>query len=143
MCADGVRFDVLHSMLRARCSCVLLLQSLQTQIGQPCIPAEPATHRHVWHLHSADRNKLCIAFESVLCLCRRAHALSIQRMLEEDMYFGVLYSVWQVEEQWAAMRPVIAANAQLPAPLRGPIISFVRSNTKKQLHLQVCLSMCL
>ena len=72
---------------------------------------------------------------------RKAHALALQRMLEEDFYFGMMYVYWQRDDVWSVLGPILFADA--PAMIRPAVMTLVRSTVLKQLWLQVCFHLML
>ena len=62
----------------------------------------------------------------------RAAGLAIQRLLEENLYWAVVYSRWIDEPGFSKVRE--AFFAKLPAPLRLVIPHFARRGIRAQLH---------
>jgi glutathione S-transferase len=69
----------------------------------------------------------------------RAVAASFQAMLEEQLYFVILYQRWQDDRGWETYTPVlrdILGKAGVPGPLRGVVAGGVRKQIIKALHGQ-------
>jgi glutathione S-transferase len=69
----------------------------------------------------------------------RAVATSFQAMLEEQLYFVILYERWQDDRGWETYSPVlrdVLGAAGIPVPLRRLIASAVRRQIVKMLHAQ-------
>src|SRR3990172_181027 len=62
---------------------------------------------------------------------QRATAHALRRMMEENMYWAVLYSRWFEDRNWEKVRKVFFGG--LPVPLRSFIPFLVRANMKKAL----------
>ncbi len=87
------------------------------------------------HLKSTFGDKLDVGLGST----ERAVAASFQSMIEEQLYFIILYQRWQDDGGWETYTPVlreILAGAHVPAPLRGLIASSIRKGIKKTLRAQ-------
>lgn len=65
---------------------------------------------------------------------QRARALLVQRMIEDHLYFAVVYLRWQDPEGWAQTRPVFFRG--LPPVVSTLLPPFIRSATVKSLHGQ-------
>lgn len=61
----------------------------------------------------------------------RASAHALSRLIEESLYFAVLYSRWIDENGWAAVRPVFFG--ALPWPVRAILPGRVRANVRRDL----------
>jgi glutathione S-transferase len=61
----------------------------------------------------------------------RGIALALRRLIEENLYWVMVYDRWVVEENWHRMRPVIFAG--VPAPLRPIVAPIARRGVKRQL----------
>jgi hypothetical protein len=71
-------------------------------------------------------------------MCRRAQALALQRMLEEDFYFCVLYCYWEPDDFfYMAEAPRVFKN--VPGLMYPAAIRFVRSIIRRDLYGQVCM----
>jgi hypothetical protein len=72
-------------------------------------------------------------------MCRKIQALALQRMLEEDLYFCILYCYWQRDDYfYKVFAPRIFAH--LPGPIYPAIIRLVRASVLRDLYGQVCSS---
>ncbi len=65
---------------------------------------------------------------------QRAVALAFQRLLEENLYWALLYSRWIEPQGWAVTKN--AFFGKLPAPLRWVIPTLARRGMHQQLHGQ-------
>lgn len=63
---------------------------------------------------------------------QRATALAFQRLMEEDLYWAVVYTRWVEPQGWEKMRP--AFFAQLSAPLKWFVPGLARRGLIKELH---------
>ena len=63
---------------------------------------------------------------------QRAVALAFQRLLEENLYWALLYSRWMEPKGWADIKDVFFG--KMPRPLRWFIAPFARSSMRQQLH---------
>ena len=68
-------------------------------------------------------------------VCRGAIALAVQKMLEEDLYFGIMYAYWQRDDSFEVVGP--AAMSQVPALMRPVIMRLARAGMLKSLQGQV------
>jgi glutathione S-transferase len=87
------------------------------------------------HLKSTFGDKLDAGLGSK----ERAVAASFQAMLEEHLYFVILYQRWQDERGWGTYTPVlrdILGTAGVPRPLRGVLASTIRKQIIKSLYAQ-------
>jgi glutathione S-transferase len=69
----------------------------------------------------------------------RAVAASFQAMVEEQLYFVMLYQRWQDDRGWETYTPVlrqILSAAGVPRPLRGFVASSVRKQITKAIRAQ-------
>lgn len=64
----------------------------------------------------------------------RAHGHALRRMLEEGLYFAILYSRWIDDAGFAVVGPVFFSG--IPAPLRPLVGMLVRRGTRATLHAQ-------
>ncbi len=62
----------------------------------------------------------------------RAIAHSMRRLIEEDLYWTMVYDRWIVEANWAIVRDVILGG--VPAPIRSIISPIARRGVRKQLE---------
>eukprot|EP00892_Ulva_mutabilis_P003101 jgi/Ulvmu1/12792/UM097_0019.1 len=63
-----------------------------------------------------------------------ALATSLQRMLEEHTYFGVIFMLWQQDDVWSEYGPHVFE--EVPYLLRGTVSSMVRSAIVRDIHGQ-------
>ncbi len=61
----------------------------------------------------------------------RALALSLRRLIEENLYWVMVYDRWVVEENWQRFRAVVLGG--VPAPLRPLIAPLARRGVRAQL----------
>lgn len=66
----------------------------------------------------------------------RARHLALTRMMEEHLYFALLYTRWILSENAAIVREQFFSS--IPSLLRGTIFAMVRRSTRKALHGQGC-----
>jgi glutathione S-transferase len=62
---------------------------------------------------------------------QRAASLALTRLMDEHLYWTVLYSRWMEEENWRTLRKVFFG--ALPAPLQWFVPGLVRAALRKQL----------
>lgn len=62
----------------------------------------------------------------------RAIAHSLRRLIEENLYWTMVYDRWMVEENWAKARDVILGG--LPLPIRSIVAPIARRGVRKQLE---------
>jgi len=62
----------------------------------------------------------------------RAVALSLRRLIEENLYWTMVYDRWIVDENWAKARDVILGG--VPAPIRSILAPIARRGVRKQLE---------
>lgn len=87
------------------------------------------------HLKIAFGDRLDVGLGSA----ERAVAASFQSMLEEQLYFVILYQRWQDDRGWETYVPVlreVLGGAGVPGPLRGLIASTVRKRIMSTLRAQ-------
>jgi glutathione S-transferase len=87
------------------------------------------------HLKSSFGDTL----DAALTPRERALATAVQAMLEEQLYFVILYQRWQDDRGWEAYSPALRdylASAGIPRPLRGLVLAAARRATLKALHGQ-------
>lgn len=63
---------------------------------------------------------------------QRAVALAFQRLLEENLYWALLYSRWMEPKGWADIKDVFFG--KMPRPLRWFIAPLARRSMRQQLH---------
>ena len=61
----------------------------------------------------------------------RGVALALRRLIEENLYWVMVYDRWVVDENWERFRPVVLGG--VPAPLRPIIAPIARRGVKHQL----------
>lgn len=64
----------------------------------------------------------------------RAQSLALQRMLEEHLYFILVYSRWMEPTNWAKVRKLFFGS--MPLPLRLIVSRMAHKGTRKQLYGQ-------
>jgi len=67
-----------------------------------------------------------------LTSARRAVALSLRRLIEENLYWTLVYDRWMVEENWRSFRNVVLGG--VPGPLRLLIAPMARRGVRRQLR---------
>ncbi len=73
-----------------------------------------------------------VGLDGWLTAGQRAQALAFQRLMEENLYWAVVYSRWLSPDGWALTRAAFFAN--LPGPLRWIVPPLARRGMRKQLH---------
>jgi hypothetical protein len=68
------------------------------------------------------------------CSCREATALALQRLLEEDLYFCVLYAYWQRDDAFTVVEA--ATFGAVPALMRPVISRLARARALRNLQGQ-------
>jgi len=66
-----------------------------------------------------------------LTSAENAQALALRRMMEENLYWALVYTRWMEPQGWQTIK--IEFFKSVPAPLRGPISAFARRGVAKQL----------
>ena len=61
----------------------------------------------------------------------RAIALSMRRLIEENLYWTLVYDRWVVEDNWRTFRNVVLAG--VPAPIRPLVAPIARRGVRRQL----------
>jgi glutathione S-transferase len=61
----------------------------------------------------------------------RGMAVALRRMVEENLYWTMVYDRWVVEENWQKFRDVVLGG--IPAPLRVVVAPIARRGVRKQL----------
>jgi len=61
----------------------------------------------------------------------RAVSLSMRRLIEENLYWTVVYDRWMVEENWRSFRNVVLGG--VPIPIRQVIAPIARRGVRRQL----------
>jgi glutathione S-transferase len=78
-------------------------------------------------------------FDAHLSPAQRVTATAFQSMMEEHLYFVLLYERWQLDANWARFVPTmrdILANAGVPGPLRGLVANMARRQVLGALQAQ-------
>lgn len=70
--------------------------------------------------------------DSVLAPAQRGQAVSIQRLVEENLYWAMVYDRWVREENWPVLKGSVLG--EIPAPVRTLIAPMARRGVKKQLN---------
>jgi glutathione S-transferase len=66
-----------------------------------------------------------------LSAAERGIALALRRLIEENLYWTMVYDRWMVEENWRVFRDVVLAG--IPVPVRQIIALFARRGVRRQL----------
>jgi glutathione S-transferase len=85
------------------------------------------------------KKKLGDPLDARLSATERAVGMAFKSMLEEHLYFVILYYRWQEEAAWRTYLPTMhayGAKLGVPRPLRGLILGTVRNQLKRDLHGQ-------
>jgi glutathione S-transferase len=69
---------------------------------------------------------------AVLSSAERAIAHSLRRLIEENLYWTMVYDRWIVEKNWVVARDVILGG--IPLPMRSLIAPIARRGVRKQLE---------
>jgi hypothetical protein len=67
-----------------------------------------------------------------LSAAERAVSLSMRRLIEENLYWAMVYDRWMVEENWRAFRDVVPGG--VPFPIRQVVAFFARRGVRGQLR---------
>lgn len=67
-----------------------------------------------------------------LSAAERAVALSMRRLIEENLYWAMVYDRWMVEENWRITRNVVLG--MIPTPIRQVIAPIARRSVRRQLE---------
>ncbi len=62
----------------------------------------------------------------------RGVALALRRLIEENLYWTIVYDRWMVEDNWRVFRDVVLAG--VPAPIRQVIAPVARRGVRRQLR---------
>jgi glutathione S-transferase len=65
---------------------------------------------------------------------QRATALALRRLIEDDLYWTLVYDRWLVDENWPTTRGAVLG--RIPAPLRPWIAPLARRGVRRQLAAQ-------
>lgn len=63
---------------------------------------------------------------------QRGVALAVQRMIEENLYWAMVYDRWVREENWPILKGTVLGS--IPAPVRAMLAPYARRSVKKQLE---------
>ncbi len=66
-----------------------------------------------------------------LTAAERAIALAMRRLLEENLYWTLVFDRWMVDENWPLTRQTVLG--MIPAPVRALIAPFARRGVRRQL----------
>lgn len=61
----------------------------------------------------------------------RAVSLAMRRLIEENLYWAMVYDRWMVEENWRTFRDVVLGG--VPSPIRPAVAFFARRGVRSQL----------
>ena len=78
------------------------------------------------------RERLGIDPDAALTPAERGTARALKRMLEENLYWTMVYDRWVVEPNWRIFRDIVLGGVS--APMRRIIGPLARRGVKKQLH---------
>jgi glutathione S-transferase len=67
-----------------------------------------------------------------LSASERAVALALRRLIEEDLYWTMVFDRWIVEDNWRRFRTVVLGG--VPAPLRTIVAPLARRGVRRQLE---------
>jgi glutathione S-transferase len=67
-----------------------------------------------------------------LSAAERAVSLSMRRLIEENLYWTMVYDRWMVEENWRTFRDVVLG--RVPVPIRQVVAFFARRGVRSQLR---------
>lgn len=67
-----------------------------------------------------------------LTAAERAVALALRRMIEENLYWTMVYDRWMVEQNWSSFRDVILGG--VPIPLRYILAPVARRGVRRELE---------
>jgi glutathione S-transferase len=85
------------------------------------------------------KSKLGDKLDANLSTKERAIATAFKGMIEEQLYFVILYQRWKEDAGWATYQPVLReylAASGIPGLLRGMVLATVRKSMLKSLHAQ-------
>jgi glutathione S-transferase len=67
-----------------------------------------------------------------LSAAERAVARALRRLIEENLYWTMVYDRWMVEDNWRSFRDVVLS--RVPVPVRSVIAPVARRGVRRQLH---------
>lgn len=77
------------------------------------------------------RSKYGDRLDAALTPEQRAASVALTRLMEEHLYWTVLYARWMEEEHWRELRPIFFGS--MPAPLRWFVPALARATLRKEL----------
>jgi glutathione S-transferase len=78
------------------------------------------------------KTRFAIDPDAGLTAAERGTALALRRLIEENLYWTVVYDRWMVDANWAQVGPVVLG--AMPAPVRGLVGSVARRAVRAQLR---------
>ena len=70
--------------------------------------------------------------DAILTPAQRGQAVAIQRLVEENLYWVMVYDRWVREDNWPILKGSVLG--EIPAPVRALIAPIARRGVKKQLN---------
>jgi len=70
--------------------------------------------------------------DAALSPTERGVSLALRRLIEENLYWTMVFDRWAVDQNWALFKPIVLAGA--PAALRPVIAVFARRGVRAQLR---------
>ena len=67
-----------------------------------------------------------------LSAAERAVSLAMRRLIEENLYWAMVYDRWVVEDNWRSFRDVVLAG--VPGPIRKAVAPVARRGVRRQLR---------
>ncbi len=67
-----------------------------------------------------------------LCSEQQGTAVAIQRLIEENLYWSMVYDRWCRDENWPILKSSVLGD--IPGPVRALLAPYARSSVKKQLN---------
>lgn len=67
-----------------------------------------------------------------LSAAERAVSLSMRRLIEENLYWTMVYDRWMVEENWRSFRNIVLGG--IPVPVRHVVARIARRGVRRQLE---------
>ena len=72
-------------------------------------------HHYAACMHgAASTYSFCLTHKYIAAKCRAAQALALQRMLEEDAYWCLVYTLWAREDGWRLTCPAYLGDILKP-----------------------------
>ncbi|MFN2101194.1 glutathione S-transferase family protein [Altererythrobacter sp. MF3-039] len=78
------------------------------------------------------KSEFGIDIDQHLNLRQRATAVAIQRMVEENLYWAMVYDRWRRDENWPILKSSVLGD--IAAPMRALLAPFARRSVRKQLE---------